>query len=60
MTAKEKLTEIVQKRKWYGDKLTKGKASMYKTLIRRDEMTNSLARKILFTLEIEPVQEEVW
>lgn len=60
MEAEEKLKTLVEKRKWYGDKIERRKANAYKSLLKKNKLSLTKTREILFILGYKPKQKELW
>lgn len=66
MTAREKLTQIVQQRKWYGDVFSKSTAGTIKARVlntnpnSEEQITNERIVEVLKELGHEPKQTEAW
>lgn len=60
MTAEEKLDEVMQERKWYGDKINSSTARSYKRYHKQRKLSKDKVLAILELLGHSPKQQEIW
>ena len=60
MNAKTQLSEIMKRRKWYGDKIERRTAAAYKNFMSKGKLSYEKSCEILILLGWEKTQEEIW
>ena len=54
------LQSVMKKRKWYGNKIERRKANVYKNLLSKEKLSYQKASEILVIIGWSKIKEETW